>query len=142
MTEIQKPIVGFSCGDINGIGPEIIIKALADSRMLEFCTPVIFASNKTINFYRKAVGAKRRDVLSQFLMEAVILSLFGGVIGIVLGAVGIVVVARLVPDLAPTVTVDSVVLSTTFSIAVGLFFGIYPAFRASGLSPIEALRYE
>ncbi|HSR37540.1 MAG TPA: 4-hydroxythreonine-4-phosphate dehydrogenase PdxA, partial [Phnomibacter sp.] len=56
MTEIQKPIVGFSCGDINGIGPEIIIKALADSRMLEFCTPVIFASNKTINFYRKAVS--------------------------------------------------------------------------------------
>jgi len=56
MTEIQKPIVGFSCGDINGIGPEIIIKALADSRMLEFCTPVIFASNKTINFYRKSVS--------------------------------------------------------------------------------------
>lgn len=56
MTEIQKPIVGFSCGDINGIGPEIIIKALSDSRMLEFCTPVIFASNKTINFYRKAVS--------------------------------------------------------------------------------------
>lgn len=91
---------------------------------------------------RKAVGAKRRDVLTQFLMEAVILSLLGGVIGILLGAVGILIVNRLVPDLAPTVTFDSVVLSTTFSIAVGLFFGIYPAFRASGLSPIEALRYE
>jgi putative ABC transport system permease protein len=91
---------------------------------------------------RKAVGAKRRDVLSQFLMEAVILSLFGGAIGILLGAAGIFAVNRLVPDLAPTVTTESVVLSTTFSIAVGLFFGIYPAVRASGLSPIEALRYE
>ena len=91
---------------------------------------------------RKAVGAKRRDVLSQFLIEAVILSLIGGAIGIALGSVGIVLVAELVPDLAPTVTVDSVVLSTTFSIAVGLFFGIYPAIRASGLNPIEALRYE
>jgi len=91
---------------------------------------------------RKAVGAKRRDVLGQFLMEAVILSLFGGAIGILLGAVGILAVNRLVPDLAPTVTPESVLLSTTFSIAVGLFFGIYPAVRASSLNPIDALRYE
>jgi 4-hydroxythreonine-4-phosphate dehydrogenase len=52
--EIQKPVIGFSCGDINGIGTELIIKTLADSRILEMCTPVIFGSNKTINFYRKA----------------------------------------------------------------------------------------
>jgi putative ABC transport system permease protein len=91
---------------------------------------------------RKAVGAKRRHVLTQFLLEAVILSLMGGAVGIVIGAAGIFVVARLVPDLAPAVTPQSVLLSTTFSIAVGLFFGIYPAVRASALSPIEALRYE
>ncbi len=54
MSEIQKPIIGFSCGDLNGIGIEIIIKALADNRILELCTPVIFGSNKTVNFYRKA----------------------------------------------------------------------------------------
>jgi 4-hydroxythreonine-4-phosphate dehydrogenase len=51
--ELQKPIIGFSCGDLNGIGTEIIIKTLSDNRFLDFCTPVIFASNKIINFYRK-----------------------------------------------------------------------------------------
>src|SRR6185369_7132022 len=51
----EKPIIGISIGDINGIGPEIIIKTLTDSRIIDLCTPVIFASNKIINFYRKAV---------------------------------------------------------------------------------------
>jgi 4-hydroxy-L-threonine phosphate dehydrogenase PdxA len=55
MSEQQKPVIGFSCGDLNGIGIEIIIKCLGDSRITEVCTPVIFASNKTINFYRKAL---------------------------------------------------------------------------------------
>ncbi|MCW3109556.1 MAG: 4-hydroxythreonine-4-phosphate dehydrogenase [Segetibacter sp.] len=54
-TELQKPVIGFSCGDLNGIGIEIIIKALGDSRILDFCTPVIFANNKSINFYRKSL---------------------------------------------------------------------------------------
>jgi 4-hydroxythreonine-4-phosphate dehydrogenase len=53
--ELQKPIIGFTCGDINGIGIELIIKSLHDSRILEICTPVIFASNKSINFYRKSL---------------------------------------------------------------------------------------
>lgn len=53
---VPKPVIGISCGDINGIGPEVIIKTFADHRLLEHCTPVIFASNKLINFYRKAVG--------------------------------------------------------------------------------------
>ncbi len=50
-----KPVIGFSCGDINGIGPELILKALSDNRLLDFCTPVVFASNKIINFYRKSI---------------------------------------------------------------------------------------
>ncbi|MDQ6813525.1 MAG: 4-hydroxythreonine-4-phosphate dehydrogenase PdxA, partial [Bacteroidota bacterium] len=54
-TELQKPVIGFSCGDLNGVGIEIIIKALSDSRILDFCTPVIFANNKSINFYRKSL---------------------------------------------------------------------------------------
>ncbi len=52
----NKPVIGFSCGDVNGIGIEIIIKALSDNRLLEICTPVIFASNKVINFYKKAIN--------------------------------------------------------------------------------------
>ena len=51
----KKPVIGFSCGDTNGIGPELIIKSLSDSRILEFCTPVVFANNKVINFYRKTI---------------------------------------------------------------------------------------
>jgi len=54
--ELQKPIIGFSCGDLNGIGLELIIKALSDNRILDFCTPVVFASNKSVNFYRKSLG--------------------------------------------------------------------------------------
>ncbi|CAN5403776.1 4-hydroxythreonine-4-phosphate dehydrogenase PdxA [soil metagenome] len=55
MNEKNKPVIGFSCGDLNGIGIELIIKSLADSRILELCTPVVFASNKSINFYRKSL---------------------------------------------------------------------------------------
>ena len=50
-----KPVIGISCGDINGIGPEVILKTLSDSRMLDICTPVIFGNNKVLNFYRKTL---------------------------------------------------------------------------------------
>jgi putative ABC transport system permease protein len=91
---------------------------------------------------RKAVGAKRRDILGQFLTEAVLLSVLGGLLGIGLGAVGAFGVNLAVPDLDTAVTVNSVLLAVGFSIAVGLFFGIYPASRAAALHPIEALRFE
>lgn len=52
----NKPVIGFSCGDINGIGTELILKSLSDNRFLDFCTPAVFASNKVINFYRKSLG--------------------------------------------------------------------------------------
>lgn len=54
-TETNKPIIGISCGDLNGIGPEIIIKTLTNSKLLDFCTPILFGSNKLINFYRKSL---------------------------------------------------------------------------------------
>src|ERR1700752_585807 len=55
MYQTVKPVIGITCGDINGIGTEIVIKTLSDSRLLEFCTPIFFGSNKLINFYRKAL---------------------------------------------------------------------------------------
>jgi putative ABC transport system permease protein len=91
---------------------------------------------------RKAVGAKRRDILGQFLTEAVVISLIGGFVGIILGTMGAYAVQLVVPELDTAVTLQSISLAVGFSLAVGLFFGIYPAMRAARLHPIEALRFE
>jgi putative ABC transport system permease protein len=91
---------------------------------------------------RKAVGAKRRDIMGQFLMEAILLSLIGGLIGIALGASGARLVARLSSQLQPVVSLKAILLATGFSAAVGLFFGLYPSTGAASLNPIDALRYE
>ena len=88
---------------------------------------------------RKALGAKKIDILKQFLLEAVILSLSGGTIGIIFGVVASVVLARF---FVSEVTFWSIFLAFGFSTVVGVVFGIFPAIRASRLSPIEALRYE
>ncbi len=91
---------------------------------------------------RKAVGAKRRDILVQFLIEAMVLSLLGGLLGIAIGVSGTLGVSRAVEDLVLHLSPAVIVLATAFSMVVGLFFGIYPAVRASRLHPIDALRYE
>ncbi|MDZ4063215.1 MAG: FtsX-like permease family protein, partial [Coriobacteriia bacterium] len=88
---------------------------------------------------RKAVGAKTYDIMSQFVIEAVMLSIVGGGIGILLGAGGAAALKQFVPT---EVTPWAVMLAFSFSAAVGIFFGVYPAYRASTLDPIEALRYE
>ena len=95
---------------------------------------------------RKALGARKSDILLQFLTESSILSLLGGVIGIVLGwlisfAIGKIAVASGTP-FTPAVSLSAILLATVFATAVGLFFGIYPANRAANLEPVEALRYE
>jgi putative ABC transport system permease protein len=93
---------------------------------------------------RKAVGARRQDILGQFLIEAVTLSLVGGAIGLALGyGIGAGVAAILPGDWPPAhVPFWAVALAFGFSAVVGIFFGIYPAGKASRLDPIEALRYE
>ena len=91
---------------------------------------------------RKAVGAQRRDILFQFLIEAMTLSLLGGLIGIAIGSGGAIAIGKLVENFKPTVALGSVALAAGFSLAVGLFFGLYPALRAARLNPIDALRYE
>lgn len=91
---------------------------------------------------RKAVGARKGDILLQFLTESAVVALVGGGIGIVIAIATAVMVSAVVPDLTVTVQLDSVLLATAISIAIGVFFGIYPANRAAGLNPIDALRYE
>jgi putative ABC transport system permease protein len=95
---------------------------------------------------RKALGARKRDILMQFLTESSLLSLIGGIIGIIFGwliafTVGQVAAAT-GTDFTPIVGSDAIILSTSFSAAIGLFFGIYPASRAANLEPVEALRHE
>jgi putative ABC transport system permease protein len=91
---------------------------------------------------RKAVGAKKRDILTQFLVEAIVLSVVGGAGGIAAGwAIG-QVVNRLNLGFQTLISPESIALAVGFSVAVGLFFGIYPSTRAASLHPIDALRYE
>jgi putative ABC transport system permease protein len=91
---------------------------------------------------RKAVGATRRDILVQFLLEAIVLSFVGGLLGIGLGITGANLISNLTPDLTTKVTADTMALAAGVASAVGLIFGVYPALRAANLRPIEALRYE
>jgi putative ABC transport system permease protein len=90
---------------------------------------------------RKAIGARKRDVLWQFLIEAMTLSGSGGVLGIIIGLLVGQFVAAVTP-LAAGVSMFWIVLGFSFSVSVGLIFGIYPAYRAARLDPIVSLRYE
>ena len=90
---------------------------------------------------RKALGATRRAIMLQFLIEALVLCAFGGLLGVVAGFAG----ARLMTELANWQTVvapSAVIMALGFSVGIGLFFGIWPARRAARMDPIDALRYE
>ena len=90
---------------------------------------------------RKSVGARRSDILSQFLVESALLAAMGGLIGVVVAALVAVLVRSLTP-VPMSIPLGAVVLGVAVSATVGLFFGIYPAHRAAALDPIEALRME
>ena len=90
---------------------------------------------------RKAIGAVRRDIVTQFLTEAMTLSALGGALGVLLGF-GIAMLVGKVSPLATTTPIWAVMVGLAVSASIGLFFGIYPAWKAAKLDPIEALRYE
>ena len=90
---------------------------------------------------RMALGAKRRDVLLQFLTEAIVICVCGGALGVAMAYAGSMAITKFSP-LAVTITASGILIAFTFSAAIGIFFGFYPAKRASALKPVEALRYE
>ncbi len=91
---------------------------------------------------KMSVGARRSDILKQFLFESMQLSIIGGMIGIILGIVISQYVPHFFKDLKTIISVEAIIISFLFSVGVGIFFGFYPAWQASKLDPIEALRYE
>jgi len=91
---------------------------------------------------RKALGARERDIWGQFLLEAAFLSFGGGTIGIVLGWMTSSLVGRFIEEVNPVVSPDIIILAISVSVGIGLFFGFLPAWQASRLNPVEALRAE
>ena len=90
---------------------------------------------------RKALGAKKKDILFQFLIESLTLSSIGGIIGIIVGGSAAYFIAQ-VGGWPFIMSVSIIALAFSFSLVVGMFFGIYPAYRASKLDPVDALSYE
>jgi putative ABC transport system permease protein len=91
---------------------------------------------------RRAIGAKRRDIVFQFLFEATTLTTLGGILGIVLAVLTSYIIVYLLPDLPAAIPIWAVMTGFLVSVSVGLIFGVWPAVKAAHLDPIESLRYE
>ena len=90
---------------------------------------------------RKALGARPKDIMTQFLIESIVMTLNGGLMGVILGIVASASMSFFA-GWATKVTISNIILAAVFSIAVGMFFGLLPSRKAAALDPIEALRYE
>jgi putative ABC transport system permease protein len=91
---------------------------------------------------RKAIGAKSRDIIEQFLVESVMLTVFGGIIGIALSYAIVKLITSVTTAITPVITSNQILLALSFSVGTGLFFGIFPAYKAAKMKPIDALRSE
>ncbi|MGN1317492.1 MAG: ABC transporter permease, partial [Lachnospirales bacterium] len=90
---------------------------------------------------RKSIGARNRDIMFQFVVEAIILTFMGGILGIILGCFSGWGIGKIM-DMESAVSLSSIVIAVVISSAIGIIFGVYPARKAAKLDPIEALRYE
>jgi putative ABC transport system permease protein len=91
---------------------------------------------------RKAIGARRVNILAQFLLEATVLAVTGGILGVLLGWMIVIVLRFFFPSFPASVSLLLVLLGVSVASLIGIFFGVYPAWKAARLNPVEALRYE
>jgi putative ABC transport system permease protein len=143
MTEMATSIIGVLTIFLGGIGGISLL--VGGIGIMNIMLVSVIERTREIGL-RKAVGARKRDILAQFLIESLTIGIAGGVLGILLGAVISSLIGKIATaastNLNPVVSFGSILLATGFSIAVGLIFGLYPANRAANLEPVEALRSE
>jgi len=135
MAEMQTKIMSILLGSIASVS--LLVGGIGIMNIM-----LVSVTERTREIgIRMAVGAKENDILLQFLIEALVLSLIGGVVGIAIGVGGSLIIGAF-STFETHVSVFSVVLAFCFSAAVGIFFGFYPARKAARMDPITALRYE